>query len=103
VRIVELLIAGVFALAGIRSLWSWARRPFEGTDVVDHLLYALFVTGRCGLWFAFGGFFLIYASVDVSGRAALDELERYAWFVLVPLGLASVQLLAGVLLGNRSD
>ena len=67
-RIFELVVAGLFVLGGLRAIWYWSRRPFEGTDVVDHLLYALYLTGRIGLWFAFAGFFLIYASI--RSRAA---------------------------------
>ncbi len=100
-RIVELAIAGVFIAGGLRALWFWGRRPFEGTDLADHLLYALYLTGRIGLWFAFAGFFLIYASVDVRGRAALDELTPYRWYLVVPLVLAALQLAAGWFLGRR--
>jgi hypothetical protein len=88
VRIVELVVAGLFVLGGVRAIWYWSRRPFEGTDVVDHLLYALYLTGRIGLWFAIAGFFLIYATIDVQGRAALDELDQYRWYFMVPLVLA---------------
>jgi hypothetical protein len=102
VRVVELLIAGLFVLGGLHAVWYWGRRPFEGTDLVDHLLYALYLTGRIGLWFAFAGFFLIYASIPVQGRAALDELEAYRWYLMVPLVLAAMQLLGGWFLGRRS-
>ncbi len=101
-RVVELVIAGVFILGGVRAIWVWSRRPFEGADMVDHLLYALYLTGRIGLWFAFAGFFLLYASIDVQGRAALDELTRYRWYLLVPLILGVMQLVGGWFLGRRS-
>jgi ABC-type Fe3+ transport system permease subunit len=101
VRVVELSIAGLLALAGLRSIWKWSRRAFEGTDVVDHVLYALFVTGRAGLWFSLAGFFVIYASVDARGRAAVDELEPFRWYLVVPLVLAGLQLAAGWFLGRR--
>lgn len=101
-RVVELVIAGVFILGGVRAIWVWSRRPFEGADMVDHLLYALYLTGRIGLWFAFAGFFLLYASIDVQGRAALDELTRYQWYLLVPLILGVMQLVGGWFLGRRS-
>lgn len=101
-RVVELAIAGVFILGGVRAIWVWSRRPFEGADMVDHLLYALYLTGRIGLWFAFAGFFLLYASIDVQGRAALDELTRYRWYLLVPLILGVMQLVGGWFLGRRS-
>ena len=100
-KAVELTIAGLFLLGGLRSLWVWSRRPFEGTDVVDHLLYAAFLTGRVGLWLSFAGLCAISASVDARGAAALDELEPFRWFLIVPLVLAAVQLLAGWFLGHR--
>jgi hypothetical protein len=101
-RWVELAIAAAFVVAGVRSLWIWTRRRFEGHDVPDHLLYALFVTGRVGLWLAFAGFFLIYASVDVRGRAFLDEVEPYRWYLVVPLVLGAMQLVGGWFLGRRT-
>jgi hypothetical protein len=101
VRAVELAIAALLGLAGLRSLWKWSRRGFEGTDVVDHLLYALFVTGRVGLWLSLSGFFLISASVNAEGRAAVDELEPYRWYLMVPLVLVAMQFLAGWFLGRR--
>jgi hypothetical protein len=102
VRVVELIIAGMLILAGLRSLWAWSRRRFEGTDVIDHLLYALYLTGRIGLWFAVAGFFLISASIDARGQPALDELAPYRWYLMVPLLLAVLQLVAGYVLGRRS-
>jgi hypothetical protein len=95
-------MATVFVLLGLRSLWRWTRRPFDGTDVSDHALYALFVTGRVGLWFAVAGLFAIYASVDLRGRAWVDDVEPYRWYLIVPLVLAGMQLLAGWFLGPRS-
>lgn len=101
-RPLELAVAGVFALGGFRSLWVWTRRPFEGQDVRDHALYALHLTGRIGLWFALAGLFLIFASVRTRGRAALDDLARHRWYLIVPLALAALQLVAGWYLGRRS-
>ena len=100
-RPVEAAIAVLFTLGGIRSLWYWLRRPFEGTDLTDHVLYALFVTGRVGLWFAFAGLFWIYATLEVQGRAALDELRQYSWYLMVPIALSALQLGAGWFLGRR--
>lgn len=100
-RVVELVLVGLFVLGGIRSLWVWTRRPFEGDDLADHVLYALFVTGRVGLWFAFAGLFAMYAASEARGRAAIDELSEYRWYFLVPLVLAVLQFVAGYFLGRR--
>ena len=100
-RAVEITIAALLTLAGLRSLWTWSRRRFEGADIVDHLLYALYLTGRIGLWFALAGFFAIYASVDANGAPALDELRPYRWYLIVPLVLAAMQLVAAWFLGRR--
>lgn len=101
-KIFEIAMLVLFCLGGVRSLFSWSRRPLQSADLVDQLLYALYLTGRIGLWFAFAGFFLIYALSDAQGRAFIDELARFRWYVLVPVGLAATQLLAGVALGRRS-
>jgi hypothetical protein len=97
----ELVIAAVFLAGGLRSLWIWSRRRFEGADVVDHLLYALHVTGRVGLWFAFAGFFLLFSATSIDGKPT-NEMDRFRWYLMVPLVLAAVQLLAGYALGRRA-
>lgn len=99
----EIVIAGLLVVGGLRSLWVWGRRPFEGTDVRDHLLYAVFVTGRAGTWFAFAGLFAIYASSDARGRAVVDELAALRWFLLVPIVLTAMQVLARYFLARRGD
>ncbi len=101
-RALELAAAAVFALGGLRSVWVWSRRPFESTDLRDLLLYALYLTGRIGLWFAVAGSFLIWSSIRTRGRAAIDEAATYRWYLLVPLGLAALQLVAGWFLGRRA-
>jgi hypothetical protein len=98
----ELVAAGIFAAFGIRSLVHWARRPFENRDPVDNALYAAYLTGRVGLWFAFAGAFALFASIDTEGRAFVDDAGDYGWYVLVFVGLAVVQLVAGWFLGHRT-
>lgn len=111
-RAIELVLAVVFAALGIRSFVYWARRPFETTDRTDAVLYALYLTGRVGLWFAFAGMFLLFATVGTvdpvtgarvpaEGRAFIDAAKQYRWLVLVFLGLAVLQLVAGWFLGRR--
>ena len=92
----------VFAAFGLRSLVHWARRPFDSTDPRDHALFAMFVTGRSGLWFALAGLFVLYALTETRGRAFIDDVRRYDWFVLVFIALAAMQVVAGFFLGQRS-
>jgi hypothetical protein len=101
VSALELVIAAVFVAGGLRSLWAWSRRRFEGADVVDHLLYALHVTGRVGLWFAFAGFFVLFSVTSIDGKPT-NEIDRFRWYLMVPLALAAMQLLAGYALGRRA-
>ena len=98
----EITLVVVFAALGVRSLVHWVRRPFESRDPRDHVLFALFVTGRVGLWFALAGLFMLYASIDTQGRAFIDDVRQYDWFVLVFVVLAALQLLGGYFLGRRS-
>src|SRR5206468_2086247 len=55
----ETAVAVVFGAFGARSAAHWFRRPFAGTDATDHLLFALFVLGRVGLWWSLAGLFAI--------------------------------------------
>lgn len=100
-RVVEVLLAILFGFGGFRSLWKWGRQGFDARDTADHVLYALHLTGRIGLWFAFAGFFLIAALIDATGVAASEELASYRWYVLLPLVLATLQLLSGMALARR--
>ncbi len=99
---VEWTLSAMLAAGGVRSLWIWSRRRFEGDDLLDHLLYAMFATGRVGLWFALAGLFAMYASTDVEGRAFIEDVERFRWYVIVLIVLSAMQFLAGQLLGRRT-
>jgi hypothetical protein len=98
----EVVVVVVCAALGARSLVYWLRRPFDGRDVTDHLLFAVFVTGRVGTWFALGGLFLLYAVTNTQGRAFIDDVRQFDWFFLVLVALAVAQLGASFLLGRRS-
>ena len=89
----ELLLGGLFVLGGLRSLWVWFGRPFDSPHAKDHALFALYVAARAGLWFAFAGLF--------AGFAIVDDPVRSRWYVMVPICLSAVQLLAGFALGQR--
>jgi hypothetical protein len=109
-RIFELVLAGVLALLGARSLVHWARRPFDSTDPPDHILYAAFVMGRVGAWWSTAGFFLLSATLrDPNGTGALIQgkaytdlfRDRYGWYPLVIIGCLVLQFVAGFFLGRR--
>ena len=92
VGVIDLVLAGVFVLFGVRSLLTWLGREFDSGSGGGQILYALHATARIGLWFAFAGFF--------AGYALIDEPQNFKWYLFVPLGLAGLQLLTGVFLAR---
>jgi hypothetical protein len=101
-RYLEITVAAVFFAMGVRSLVYWIRRPFEGGDTTDQVLFSLFVTGRVATWFAFGGLFLIYAWVGTRGQAFLDDVADFSWYLLVIVVLSAMQFVTTFLLGRRT-
>jgi hypothetical protein len=91
VNVVELGVGSALALVGLWSLSVWIRRPLESRSVRDQLLYALFRTGRVGLWFALAAMFFSYA---ISKN---DQNLR--WLVLVPIALAAISTMCAFALG----
>jgi hypothetical protein len=92
VGIAELAVAALFTLFGVRSLARWMRRGFRARTAGESVLFALHVTARVGMWFAFAGFF--------AGYALVDEPQSLRWYVMVPLSLAAVQFLTALVLGR---
>jgi hypothetical protein len=90
---VELVVAAGLAALGVRSLVRWLRTEFDSGSTGSQVLYALHVTARVGMWFAFAGFF--------AGYALVDEPQRIRWYILVPIGLAGIQLLTGIFLARE--
>jgi hypothetical protein len=112
VRPLEFAVAVVLASLGVRSAVHWARRPFDSKDVGDQLLYAVYLTGRVGMWFAFSGLFLILALAGAAdpvtgirspstGQVYIDDVSQFRWYVIVFAVLGAMQLLAGWFLGHR--
>jgi hypothetical protein len=99
-NVVELVLAAVFGLLGIRSIVHWLRRPVDLDARRDHLLYALFVASRAGVWFALMGLFLLFASVETQGRAFTDDAARFNWYYLVLAVPTALQFVSGFLLGR---
>jgi hypothetical protein len=86
------LAAALFAL-GIRSVIRWIGVDFDARSFSERLLFALHLTARIGLWFAFGGF--------LAGWALVEDPDRFGWYVLIPIALAGVQLMTSVLLSRE--
>jgi len=92
VAVPELVLGGILALLGLRSLVRWLRVEFAAVSWRERAIYSLHVAARVGLWFGFAGFFL--------GLALVDQPRRFTWFLLVPLSMAGVQLITAVALGG---
>ena len=92
VAVPELVVGSALALIGIRSLARWLRVEFVADSWREQVLYSLHVSTRVGLWFAFAGFFF--------GLALVDQPRRFTWYLLVPLGMAGLQLVTAVALGG---
>jgi hypothetical protein len=95
VGVFELVMAGVLALLGVRSLLRWLRVDFPARTAGERVLYSLNITARVGLWFAFAVFF--------AGSALVDEPGGLRWYVLVLIALAGVQLLTTLALARDSS
>ncbi len=103
-RFVELLIAGLLIFGGMRSLLVWTQqRRVDVHGASHHILFAMFVTGRVGLWLSLAGLFLISLSVPYEGRAFIDEMTAYRWYLMVPLVMGVLQVVAGYFLGRGTD
>jgi hypothetical protein len=112
VRWPALVLAVVFAALGVRSAIHHARRPFGSDDLRDQVLYAVYLTGRVGMWFALAGSFLILAFLGagedptpdpVSGRFDIARASDFTWYLLVFVVLGAMQVLAAWFLGHRGD
>jgi len=101
VRTIEIVAALVFAALGVRSLVHWVRTPYESSRASDLALYALFVTGRVGMWFVLAAAFALYALTHTR-RAFVDDAREYQWLYLVFLALGAVQFVAAYFLGQRA-
>jgi hypothetical protein len=90
----ELVVAGLLSLLGIRSLAYWWRREFVANSAGERLVHQLFVTARVGTWFVLAGLFVAYAVVDY-------DPQGLNWYLLLLIGLASIQLLTSFFLSRR--
>jgi hypothetical protein len=92
VKVFELVVAGLLALVGVRSLIRWVRTSFDAQGPGERILFSLHAAARVGLWLAFAGFF--------AGYALIDEPQSMKWYLFVPIALAGVQLLTAAFLSR---
>lgn len=88
----EVGAACLFGFMAVRSFLVWRGRVFRATSVRDQILYPVHVAARVGLWLGFAALFLGYALVD--------QPRDVAWFIVVPMAMAGVQLITGLALGH---
>jgi hypothetical protein len=93
VTVVELVLAGVLFALGVRSAMRWLRVDFDTRSAWERVLFALNLTARIGVWFAFGGYLL--------GWALVEDPDRFGVYALIPLSLAGLQLITSVLLSRE--
>jgi hypothetical protein len=91
-RVFELVVAGLLVLGAVASLLKWLGAEYAASNTGERVLFAVHAASRVGLWLAFAAFFVGYALVD--------EPQRFKWFFLVPIALAGVQLLTGMLMAR---
>ena len=96
----EWIPAAVFAVLGVRSLVHWLRHPLTSDVRRDQVLFALFVLGRAGLWFALAGLFLLYGTVDAEGRAFAEEAGELRWYLAILAVPSALQFVTAFLLGR---
>jgi hypothetical protein len=90
VKVGAVVLAVLMALLGVRSLIKLSSIHLESEGLRDQFLFSLHLTARVSVWFALAGAFV--------GFAVLDEPERFRWYVLIPIGLAALQVLAAIAL-----
>ena len=91
-HVIEIVVAALLFLGGLRSLLRWFRTQFDAESARERFLYSLFASARVGTWLSLGAIFLGYAIVT--------EPQSLPWYTLVPLGLAGVQAVTGLALAR---
>lgn len=91
-RVLEVVVAGLFLLTAVRVGVRTLRDTPASETGKERALVALHDAARIGFWVALGGFFL--------GYGLLDEPQGFRWFAMVPIGMAGLRLAAAALLSR---
>ena len=101
--VVEWAAAVIFAALGVRSVRFWLRVQVDLQLARHHVLFALFIAARSGVWFSLAGLFAIFATRGTVGRAFSDDVRPYLFLAIVPLILALVSVASMALLAIGTD
>lgn len=88
----ELAAGGLLLLVGVRSAVSSIRDVAPDEPGRVRALIALHEAAKAGFWLALGAFFLGYATVK--------EPQDFRWFVMIPIAMAGLRLVAATLLAR---
>jgi len=88
----ELAVGGFFTLIGLRSALQSIRQETPDESGRVRALIAMHEAAKAGFWLALGAFFIGYATVS--------EPQEFRWFVLVPIAMAGLRLVAATLLAR---
>ena len=88
----ELAAGGLLLLIGVRSAVSSIREVAPDEPGRIRALIALHEAAKAGFWLALGAFFLGYATVD--------DPQDFRWFVMIPIAMAGLRLVAATLLAR---
>jgi hypothetical protein len=89
--ILELVVAVVLILVGLWVAYWSLKEPMEVRSGKERFLVAVHEAAKAGYWLALGAWFL--------GLALIEEPQTWRWFILVPIGMASLWLVARTFLG----
>jgi len=95
IQIVGLAIGGVLVVVGLVSGIRSAAAPVEAGSGRDRFLVALHDAARAGFWLGLGTAFF--------GLSVLEPARDYRWLVMLPIGMAALRLVAGMLLARGAE
>ena len=91
--ILEIGLASIFALLGIRSAIVSLRQTGPDDSPVTRLLVAVHSSAGAAVWFSIAGYFVL--------AAVTDDLYRFRWLGVVAIAMAGLRMIAAARLAMR--